>query len=261
VDVNTQDQTTIPVEYLMYQELNDVTFAAPVGSRENTLTLVAGHNMAVGDFINIYQIDTNFLGAGLTRRSFQQLEAVSVVTNTIRTDKYMGFDLDPAKVVFAKRVSVDQNVLGTIDAPVKFELCVPPDLTWDLTRIMPTMVLAGQPDDGLFGDITALTNGVMYGFESDIFDTYLLSIKANAGYKASAFDVNYSARSGGGGSWGMVVRKSFSGEDKWGVTIRLVSDTNDCFVKYVQDDLRLINVFRDKLMGHNTSDSPNIEGI
>jgi hypothetical protein len=255
-DVFVQDQTTVPVEYLMYRELNDITITAPVGSRENTLVLSPGHGMVAGDFVNVYQVDNNFLGIGATRYSFQQLEAVSVVVDTIRTDKYMGFDLDPAKVVFAKRVSVEQNVLGTIDAPVKFELCVPPDLVWDLTRIMPTMVLATQPDDGLFGDIAALTNGVIYGFESDVFDSYLLSIKANAGYKASAFDVNYSARSGGSGSWGMVVRKSFSGADKYGVTIRLESGTTDCFVKYVQDDLTGLNIFRDKLMGHNTSDSP-----
>ena len=258
VDVFIQDQTTIPVEYLMYRELNDVTITTAVGSRENTLILLAGHAMTVGDFINVYHVDDNFLGIGATRYSYQQLEAVSVVSNTIRTDKYMGFDLDPTKVVFAKRVTVEQDVLGTIDAPIKFELCVPPDLIWDLTRIIPIMVLATQPDDGLFGDIAALTNGVIYGFESDIFDAYLISIKANAGYKATAYDVNYAARSGGQGSWGMVVRKSFSGRDKYGVTIRLENETNDCFVKYVQDDLTGINVFRDKLMGHNTSDSPNV---
>lgn len=252
VDVFIQDQTTPPVEFWMSRTLNAVTINTAAGSRTNTLVLDPGHLVVVGDFLNIYQEDNNFLGAGLERKSFTQVEVVSVVTNTIRIDKYLGFDLDPAKVVFSNRVSVEQNVLGTLDTPVKFELCVPDNLIWDLTRIMPVMVLASAGDDGLFGDIAALANGVAFGFESDVFDGYLVNIKANAGFRATAFDVVYTTRSGGQGSYGMAVRKSFAGRDKYGVAIRLEGETNDCFVKYVQDDLTDINSYRDKIMGHYT---------
>ena len=259
VDVLVQDQHTVPVELFLSRELNAVVINTAAGARTNTLLLDPGHGFVVGDFINIYHIDLNFLGAGLTRRKFVQLEVVSVVTNTIRTDMYIGFDLTPANVIYSNRVTAEQNVLGTIDTPVKFELCVPPELQWDITRLMPTMVLATQPDDALFGDIAALTNGVMYGFENNFFEVYLFSIKSNAGWKGTAYDVNYAARSGGGGSWGMSVRKSIAGEDKYGVAIQLTGSSNDCLVKYVQDDIRGINAFRDKVMGHNTDASVLIE--
>ena len=259
VDVLVQDQHTVPVELFLYRELNAVVINTAAGARTNTLLLDPGHGFVVGDFLNIYHIDNNFLGAGLTRRKFVQLEVVSVVTNTIRTDMYIGFDLTPANVIYSNRVTAEQNVLGTIDAPVKFELCVPPELQWDITRLMPTMVLATQPDDALFGDIAALSNGVMYGFENNFFEVYLFSIKSNAGWKGTAYDVNYAARSGGGGSWGMSVRKSIAGEDKYGVAIQLTGSSNDCLVKYVQDDIRGINAFRDKVMGHNTAESILIE--
>lgn len=252
VDVFLQDQTTPPVEYYLYRELDSFTIAQAAASRTNTLELVAGHAVTPGDFLNIYQEDTDFEGTGTTRKSFIQPEVISVATNTIRLDRFIGFDLDPAYVVSSDRVEVDIVSVGTLDNPIKYELCVPDNLIWDLTRIMPSMILGGAPDDGLFGSLPALTNGIAYGFESDAFDSYLINTKTNSDFRATAFDVSYTARSGGQGSWGMNVRKSFAGPDKYGVAIRLAGETSDCFVLYVQDDLTGINQFRAKIMGHFT---------
>ena len=253
------DLTERPIEYYMYRDLNAVTLAAPTTSRSNTIELVAGHLVVPNDYLNIYIVNPDYLGSGSKREDFIQVRVVSVATNTLRVDKFLGVNIELAHVVFANRVSINQNVVGTIDNPIRFELCVPGNQVWDLTRILPSMILSGQPDDAKFGDQPALTNGVFYGFESDLADGYVISIIDNAGFRATAYDVQYTARAGGSGSWGLSTRKSFAGPDKYGVAIRLEGYRNDCFVKYVSDDLSLLLQFNDKMMGHRADEEVIVE--
>jgi len=119
---------------------------------------------------------------------------------------------------------------------------------------MIAMVLDSNPDDGLFGNIAKLTNGVFFGTEGDDSQGYLVNVFDNAGFRLSAYDVAYTTRSSGGGSYGMSVRKTFAGQDKYGVAVRLQGLMNEKFVLYAQDDLTGIVEFKIKLMGHLTQD-------
>lgn len=252
VDNHPQDQDTPPVEYFLTRTLNSVTILNPQTSRENTLVLAPGHGVVVGDFIQIHYIDDT------QGPRYSQLLVVSVVGDTIRTGSFIGYNLDPTNIVLSERTSARMNVVGTIDAPVKFEISPPngtSQLSWDLTRLIVGMVLDGNPDDSKFGDIVGgVTNGIFFGVESDTSDYYLVNIRVNAGFRGTAYDVNYVTRSTPQGGYGLSVRKSFNGMDKYGVVVRLVGALNEKFVVYVQDDLSQFVDFGIKVMGHIVED-------
>lgn len=245
-DVFVQDQTTPPIEYFLTEELNNVVIAASAGAKTKTLTLDPGHGFVVGDFIEIYA-ETPV--GDLTLKRFVQLRVLAVVVDVITVQPFIGFDLDPVNIKFSKRTSADMAVDGSI-SPKRFKISPPNGLRWDLTRTMITMVVTTNPDDSLYGNLPALTNGVFFGFENDLTQEYLVNIMSNAGYRASAYDVTYTTRSSGGGSFGVSVRKSFAGADKYGVAIRLEGETNDNFVAYVNDNFILIDEHAQKVMGH-----------
>jgi hypothetical protein len=249
VDVFLQDQTTPAVEYRLHNDLQDVTILNPALSKTSVLTFAPGHGFTLGSEIYIEHFDST-VPEGVPPARIYQAEVVLVAGDVITFDKFLGFDLTPANVVSSKRATTNMGVLGSLAAPVRFHFCTFDGLTMDLTRIMVDMNLAGGPDDGLYGNLTALTNGVFYGFEGDVLDFYLVSIHDNGEYRATAFDVSSNARSGGGGTWGLSVRKSFAGPDKYGVAIRLDPVFNDCFVAYVRDDLTGIPRHTATVMGH-----------
>lgn len=249
----SQDPTTPPIEYFLTRVLNDVVITSSQAARTNTVTLEAGHLVVVGDLIEIYNEDAVTI-PGMVLKRFAQLRVVSVATNVIRFGQFIGFATSPSTIQFSKRTSFNMNVLGTLDTPVRFRMGPPNGFKWDLTRIIIGMILAGQPDDSDFGDGDQLTNGIFFGFEGDLAEDYLVNILANSGFRGTAYDVNYIVRSQPAGSWGLSVRKSFSGPDKYGVVIRLEGENNDEFVMYVQDDLTDFIEFGMKVMGHIVED-------
>jgi len=247
-----QDQDTPPVEYFLTRFLNDVTILNPQASRDNTLVLQAGHVVEVGDFIQIYHLDE------VQGPRYSQLLVTIVNGDTIRVGVFIGYALDPSNIVSSERTSARMNVAGTIDDPIPF-LIAPPNgtsgLKWHLTRLMIGMVLDGAPDDSKFGDIAGgVTNGIFFGIEGDAGDYYLVNIRVNAGFRGSAYDVNYVTRSSPQGGYGLSVRKSFNGMDKYGVVVSLDGALSESFVCYIQDDLSDFIEFGIKVMGHIVED-------
>ena len=254
VDVFIQDQTTPPVEHFMFEILNNVTIASNASLGDNQLTMESGHGFIdpvppAEDFIVIYYIDESQPTAALKYRFFQS-RVVNVTDDVIDLGIHLPFDLDITKVDSAHRVNVNMAVSGTFASPKKFHTTPVNGVEWDLTRVVPDMILSSLADDGLFGNITALINGMFFGFEGDNFTEYNVNVIDNGGFRSTAFDVLYTTRSGGQGSFGMSVRKTFAGQDKYGVTIRLDGTTHDMFVAYIQDNLTGLARFRMKVMGH-----------
>ena len=113
--------------------------------------------------------------------------------------------------------------------------------SWDLTRVLFLFTGLGigaqkdKPDDGDFGVTSALEKGIVLrsvnGVTKNIFNA-----KTNGDFRARAYDVAYPDASRSG-VYSVGVRRSFSGDDKNGVTIRLDADTLDTFEVIIQDDL------------------------
>jgi hypothetical protein len=255
LDVNVQDQTTPSIEHFLWEDKNDVVITSNLSRGDNVIPLQAGHNIvnASGfdrDYINIYYSDSDVPGDFVNNR-FSQHAVVGINTNDISVTPPIAYDLDTTKVVSSKRVNVNMaQTVATFASPITFKAYPPPNIQWDLTRLIADKILTSAGDDGKFGNIAALQNGIYFGFENVAFAEYQLAIFDNGGWRATAFDVNYTIRSGGTGDYGMAIRKTSAGQDKLGVAIRLDAATNDVFVSRVQDDVTLIPRFRVKIMGH-----------
>ena len=65
------------------------------------------------------------------------------------------------------------------------------------------------------------------------------------------YDVQYiDATLGPGGEYGLRGRRTFAGQDKAGVTLRLHAETNDSFQVVVYDDLSALTNFQVIAQGH-----------
>lgn len=240
-----QDQHTSPIEHFLAEPLENVVIQSPVAKLSNTFTLNPGHGADVGEFLEIRYVDY----AGEDIRIFQS-RIVTVVGDVIRTGLPLGFPMDPVHIQTSEIVNVNMAVLGGVDSRVRFRAFPPDRLDWDITRAIIDMILTSGADDGKFGNIPALLWGVFFGFEGGRSSEYLVNVIDNGGYRSTAFDTTFTTRSGGGGDFGMVTRKTAAGVDKYGVTIRLEGRLADNFVKYVQDDLLSLVRFRTRIMGH-----------
>lgn len=95
-----------------------------------------------------------------------------------------------------------------------------------------------EPDDGTFGDLTALTNGLVLRIRRNGDDRFnLFNFQDNSDFRLAAYDVTYNARSGPQGTFGMNIRLTFGGQDKFARPIILDSSTNDKIELIIQDDL------------------------
>jgi hypothetical protein len=265
IPVNVQDQTSPPVEHFLYQILQPVTIVGDYSIGNNIITFAAGHGFTdpagfVNDYLVINYIDETQPTNNLKYR-FYQGRVVGVDVNDVTFAIPLGFNIENAKIDSSFRVNVNMALAsGSLASPAKFFTTPVNGVEWDLTRIMIDMITEAQPDDGKFGGDPALVNGLFFGFESIAtnFFEFLVNIQDNGDFRATAYDVQYPNRSVPQGSFGVSVRKTFAGQDKYGVAIRLDGITNDEFVSYIQDDLPVVapnlDRLRMKIMGHLTTD-------
>lgn len=105
-------------------------------------------------------------------------------------------------------------------------------------------------DNGLLGNIPALSNGVVmrvYDGATGKFRT-ISNWKTNSGIVLDGYTVSYAARSGGGGAYGTNANGNIY--DNSGAVIRLNGATGDYIEILVQNDLSSLLSFRQRLLGH-----------
>lgn len=143
----------------------------------------------------------------------------------------------------------DMNVNGSV-TPATFSLCsLAPgaSVKWDITRMIVSMVHGTAGDDGLFGNLAALTNGVYFRVENGTKKN-LFNAKENSDFRVQGYDLLYPSRSGGLGNYGTTTRISFNGPEKRGAVIRL--DPGETIIAKVRDDLSTLGRFRITFQGH-----------
>jgi len=90
-------------------------------------------------------------------------------------------------------------------------------------------------DDAKFGGITALSKGIVVRVK----DGYMKNIfyaRSNNDLREQTFDVVYADKAPAG-QYGLGCRRTFNGQEKNGVTIRLDGSSNDQLQIYLQDNL------------------------
>lgn len=185
---------------------------------------------------------------------FYQGQILSVAAAGSDWDLTLDSPLDAAFSTSAGIEERDENMAvdGSV-TPVTFSLS-PGKLAdgqeWDITRMALGFTGGAAGDDGKFGCYAAVTNGMVFRYRDGITKN-LFNAKENSQLALhTGGDVSYQTRSGGGGTYGVRVRRTFSGVEKNGSTIRLNSTTDDALEVIVQDDLTAHTIIAGVAQGH-----------
>jgi hypothetical protein len=237
-EVFIQDQTT-PLINLYFQQAKGAptTITAPVAIGDNTFVVADAANYAIGDHVGV------FSGVSGEGRYFFA-DVLNVVSTTITVDTPFDFAFQSGDPTISS--SRDLAVDGS-STPQTFSVVGSSDFEIDITRLMFTMSMSSTPDDGLFGNLAKLTNGIVLR-RTDGTTRNILNVKDNGELAGYCYDLTYTTKSGGGGTDGLRARFTFAGANKQGVTIRL--GAGESLELIVQDNLSTITRFRVLAEGH-----------
>ena len=111
------------------------------------------------------------------------------------------------------------------------------------------MTFNSAGSDALFGNLTALTRGVVLR-KADGINHTIFNAKTNGDFALRMYDIAYTDRAVPSQSYGLRGRSTFAGQDKRGVVIRLDGDNSEELELLVQDDLSTLTSFRIVAQGH-----------
>ena len=237
IDVNLQDQITEVVDVYLFNEVGvfEIAVGAVLDSYE--VEVVSNAGMLV-DHVLCFQ----------EGRSFMQALILAINGNTITMDSPFdsAFTTSGGCSFGSRNLAVDGSV-----TPMVFRVGpgnLQPKEAWDIVRVMFTMVDESVMDDDTFGGIPALPRGMILrhvnGHNKNIFN-----VKTNGEFALRNFDGQY-ADAPKKGFYGFRSRRTFGGQSKNGVVIRIYSAGNDQIQIIIQDDLTDLESFYAVAQGH-----------
>lgn len=241
------DQTTPPLQLYFAQSNSTVTTLSTAAILYGTSVVVVNAAIfSAGDKIVIISSLGRFFSATV----------LSVVSTTINFDTPLDFAFSPLTSEVISQ-DIEMNVVGSLGSPEVFKIrggtgSIDVPITIDITRLIGYMITDGAPDLSKFGDLTALTNGLVLR-ESNGIISNIHNVKTNGDIVNLCFDQNvYLAANPGQGLNGLGWRMTFAGQSKHGVALRLGPDQSLDYI--VQDDLSDLVTFRIVAEGHITDD-------
>lgn len=242
VPVSVEDQTTAALDLFFAQGSGAPTTLTVQSSIDNSsITVNSSTSFTAGDYVLIAE-----------GNRFYTAELLTITNNVLTFDTPLDNNFSVGSFVIP--TTRDLNVDGSTTSQT-FAIKgggIGSNLSIDVTRLMIHMETAGAVDLNKFGDLTALTNGVVIrrvdGTTRNIFN-----IKSNGEMRNLCFDWTVDVASNPSqGQNGVGFRYTFAGQDKHGVAVRL--DPGDELQVIIQDDLTGLEKFRIIAEGHEVSD-------
>ena len=223
-------------EYFTRDVGPSTTLAAIAESGDTDITVVDSTGIIIGDLI---KAGTTFL------REVGVMTITNVVSNVITLDRPIAQELPIGTIV--KEVENDMtSSVGTLTSPVVYELAPPPGITWQLTRLLITVTDNLVMDDGKFGGIAALTNGVVGVAKTTAGRIANITVwKTNGDMMADMYDVEYNDRAPAGG-YGLRGRWTLTSA---GIISEINGDEGEYIRVLIQDDHTGNASFRIKAQG------------
>jgi hypothetical protein len=185
---------------------NPTTLASAAAVDDTSITVVDATAFSVGDYIGISE------GAGGDRFYFG--EALTLPGGgVINLDTPLDFAFAAGSNVIS--LTRDLNVDGSV-TPQVYEVRgagAGSSITVNITRLIFHFICDSQPDDALFGNISALIKGIVIRAKNGTYRN-IANIKTNADFANLTFDVSYTSRSVPAGFYGVRCRYTFGGQDK-----------------------------------------------
>lgn len=242
-DVNLQDQHTEPKSLFLSNQLSTSNLTSALSIGDQTITL-GDSGTTAGRYIELIQDGTT---SNSGRQS--QFKIVSASSRDYTLDNPIDYAYSTSAKV--KICNIHMNVDGSTTKSTYY-ICTPSYTTYDITRMTVTIYDDAAMDDGKFGGINTLTNGVVFLKHNDSAETYnLFNIARNGDLRIEGFDIDYTSRAPAGeNSVGGV--RTFAGQGNSGVAIRLSKTTasTQCLKVIIQDNLSALSEFIVKAQGH-----------
>lgn len=243
--VGLVDQFTEVIDLHMGQLIQSFDLTANTVLDQQTITITAASEPTNGHVVCLKE-----------GQAFYQGEILSHSANgpnwDIELDSPLDYPYTTAGGCTEKNINLAVN--GSV-SPVEFTVSpggLADNVAWDITRLIITITDDVIMDDSKFGGISALPKGIVVrvtdGYTKNIFNA-----KTNQDVGSHMYDLIYSDKAPAG-SYGLKARRTFAGQDKNGVTVRLNADNNDELKVIVQDDLRGLITFHAICQGHVTED-------
>jgi hypothetical protein len=239
MDVVVQDQTSPLFQYyLINEQKTDITLTADVSVDDTVISVSAGHGFtgAAGEYIVLFE--NNQEG---------QFKVISVATNdiTIEYPSAQVFTVAGCQVI---RGNVNMNVNGS-STEVVFNMKLRNfTIPIDIGKAIITMSHPLAGDDGKFGGIAELTNGV-YFRKNNTEKFNLGNYINNQAFKNVGGTVKYAAKGPGGIEATDII---FDIKEIFGQVIRFDCCDNDVFEAHVRDNLTGLSSFTMSLIGSYT---------
>jgi hypothetical protein len=205
------------------------------GDTDITFTSVVG--FAIGSEIKLEEGSIQEIGL---------MTITNIVGNVVTIDRPVGNDYTTSATI--DEVTSNMAVVGTLASPEIFEIDPPTGVIWQFTRIIPTILDNLAMDDGKFGGVAALTNGVALRASTAAGRTVVYANwKTNGDIRSDMYDVEYLDKAPAG-LYGLGGRWTFT---KLEVVAELDGDTSPLqkLEVLIQDDLSALTSFKMKAQG------------
>lgn len=233
LNVNVNDGITEPVSIFLGELISTDNLTSGLSIDDNIITIGTTGTTA-GRHIEIRE-----------GNRFFQSEISSATSKNLTLDSLVDYAFTTDAEVDIKNIHM--NINGTTAST--FYVMPPPEAEYDISRMIILINDGLSMDDGTFGGIPALTNGVVFRKDGSSAVYNLFVAKKNGDFAAEAYDIAYTAKAPAGEN-GFRCRRTWAGAEKTGVVIRL--STGDRFEAVVRDNLSALTDMVVKVQGHIT---------
>lgn len=246
--VFVQDQTTDLLDLPFLQLVSDDSvLAADTVRGAFTIEAEPGHSLVVGRILELANGDN----------IFYQATILSIAVNTITLDQPINHVYTSGRPIFQS--TSEMQVIGTPGAPQVFSIQPLQGQSGDIVRIILIITSTADQDFETFGADPALTTGLTLRVKKKSGDfRNIFNWKNNGEFQQRAFDASYQTNKGGSVR-AFTSRRTFGGQSKNGVVIRLDGDRGEELQVVIPDDLVTGSVntsFKMFAQGHELQETP-----
>ena len=238
-DIRVLDQTSQSIDFFFGRLDTLTTLAAQADPEDKTLTLTSATGFVDGTRLGIFSADDPdviYLGDQIGAPAGNVVAVDSPIDQTLPVTSAVAGVTTNMAVDGSSTTQVFQ--IGPVGAGSTAVV--------DITRIMGHLLDSTAMDDGKFGGISALTNGVVLRKNDGVMKN-LWNVKTNADLELICFNFNYSDKAPGG-QFGANFRNTFGGQGAHGVVLELLP--GEYLEVLIQDDLTGLDEFRMMAQGH-----------
>ena len=236
--IHDADVHNIPFNEFFHNHTGvDAVLAVAVSAGDINITVDDATGFIVGDTLQIED--------GVIETTFPTITNIASTVFTLDRPLDFSFDINDTVEVVDNRMDVNASLVS----PISYKLIPDGTQQWHVVSFTISMVHPGAADDSKFGDIAALTNGIVFRGYNATANRYrtLTNWKTNGDIKLDFGEVVYSDKAGGGehGTQGTVSIKIRAG------AVPSIDGAKGDFLEIlIQDDLAALSSVKIKAQGH-----------